>query len=59
MKWFCYFYYPSDNIFELYIVFVQLRLAASKTNLDMQCNNLGVPVVLRFVHQIKSYDLRS
>ena len=54
-----YKYSPDHNILEFYSVLVQVRLTASKTNLDIWYNKLGKRIASRVTKRLKTNHLRK
>ena len=52
-------YNPGHNIFELYNVLVQVRLATNKPKLDIQYKKLGIRVALRVAKRLNIENLRK
>ena len=52
-------YNPGHNIFELYNVLVQVRLATSKPKLDILYKKLGIRVALRVAKRLNIENLRK
>ena len=52
-------YNPGNNILALFNNLAQVRIATSKTILDIKHNQLAARVASRVAERLKTYDLRK